>query len=333
MSATEELHPPAFEDIVAAAARLDGVARRTPLLRSDVLDAATGARVLIKAECLQRTGSFKIRGATNLIAKIPEAERARGVVAASSGNHAQGVAEAARLFGVLATIVMPTDAPAGKVEGVRERGAQIVFYDRASEDRVAIMTRLAREAGSHLAPPYDHPDVIAGQGTVGLELAAQAKEASEALDAVYCNVGGGGLISGVALALGHESPDTKIYAVEPVGFDNMRRSLIAGRRVENAAAAGSICDALLPLLPGELTFAIARDRLAGGVAVTDAEALAAVGFAFRRLKIVLEPGGAASLAAALFGKRDLRGKTVGVVVTGGNVDPAVFARAIGAPSA
>jgi len=321
--------PPTFEDVASAARQISGVAVRTPILTSPVLDAVTGARVLIKSECLQRTGSFKFRGAYNRLSRIPEAARGPGVVAASSGNHAQGVAEAARLLGMPATIVMPTDAPRSKVAGVRERGAKVVEYDRVSEDRFAIMNEIAARTGAHLTPPYDHPHIIAGQGTVGLELAEQARDLGAELDALFCNVGGGGLMAGVALAFEEMSPATQLYAVEPAGFDDTRRSLLAGTRVSNAKPSGSIMDALLPMTPGEMTFAINQRLLAGGVVVTDDEAMATVNFAFRRLKLVLEPGGAASLAAVLLGKKDLRGKTVGVVVTGGNIDAALFARAIG----
>jgi threonine dehydratase len=319
---------PTHGDIVRAAKRLEGVAVVTPLLASPVLDAATGARVLVKAECLQRTGSFKIRGAYNRLAQIPEADRARGVVAASSGNHAQGVAEAARLLGIKATIVMPADAPKAKTAGVRERGAAIVTYDRVTEDRGEATKRVIAATGGQEAPPFDHAHTIAGQGAVGLELAAQAKAMGLALDVVLCPASGGGLIAGIALALEKDSPQTEIWSVEPAGFDDLARSLQSGRRERNAAKAGSICDALMSERPGRLTFAINKRLLAGGVSVSDAEALAAMGFAFRKIKLVLEPGGAVALAAALLGKLDLRGKTVAVVASGGNVEPAVFARAI-----
>jgi threonine dehydratase len=325
-----EPQPPTYNDVLAAAERIRGVAIRTPALSSSVLDAATGARVLVKAESLQRTGSFKIRGAYNRLSQIPLSERGRGVVAASSGNHAQGVAEAARLLGMKATIVMPADTPGVKLAGVRERGAAIKPYDRATEDRDAVTAALLQETGANAAPPFDHPHIIAGQGTVGLELAEQARELGVSLDVVLAPASGGGLIAGIALALAHVSPQTKIYAVEPVGFDDTRRSLAAGVRVRNAAASGSICDALLAPEPGRITFPINRRLLAGGVTVTDAEALAGVAFAFRRMRLVLEPGGATALAAVLLGKLDLRGKTVGVIASGGNVDPAMFAKAIGA---
>jgi threonine dehydratase len=324
-----DLDPPTYDDILAAAERIRGVAVRTPVLTSPVLDQATGARVLVKAECLQRTGSFKIRGAYNRLAQIPVSERGRGVAAASSGNHAQGVAEAARLLGIKATIVMPADTPAAKLAGVRERGAAIRFYDRAQEDRDAVTAALLEATGAHPAPPFDHPDIIAGQGTAGLELAAQAREMGLALDVVLAPVSGGGLIAGVALALERDSPQTKVYAVEPAGFDDTRRSLLAGERVRNRAQSGSVCDALLAPSPGRITFAINRRLLAGAVTVSDAEALAGAAFALRRMKIVLEPSGATALAAALLGKLDLRGKTVGVIASGGNVDGGLSAKSLG----
>ena len=327
MKTDDAEQPPDFDAVIAAAERLRGRAAETPVLTSPVLDAATGARVFLKAENLQYTGSFKFRGAYNRLAQIPEGERGRGVVAQSSGNHAQGVAEAARLLGMRATIVMPEDVPAEKLAGVRERGGRVVFYDRATEDRDTVFAAVAEETGAHVAPPFDHPHTIAGQGTAALEFARQLAARGETLDALLCPVSGGGLIAGVALAFEHESPATEILAVEPAGFDDLRRSLAAGRRVRNAASSGSLCDALLAPTPGALTFAIIQRLLAGGVVVTDAEALAAVAFAYRRMKIVLEPGGAAALAAVLTGKRDLRGKAVGVILSGGNVDAAVFRKA------
>lgn len=320
--------PPVFEDVADAAERIENVAVRTPLLRSHVLDAATGARVFLKPECLQRTGSFKIRGAYSCLSNLSEDERARGAVAFSSGNHAQGVAEAARLLGMSATIVMPSDAPAVKCAGVTSRGAHIRYYDRFTESREEIAREIAEETGAVLVPSYDHRDIIAGQGTVGLEIAEDMEALGEATDALICCVGGGGLIGGISLAFGELSAATTIYAAEPAGFDDHRRSVALGRRVRNAASGGSICDALLAEEPGAMTFEINKDSLEGGLVATDAEALAAVAFAFRRLKLVLEPGGAVALAALLAGRVDLRGQTVVVVLTGGNVDPPVLARAL-----
>lgn len=323
------MQPPTFDDVRAAARRIAGAALRTPLLSSPTLDACTGGRVLIKAECLQRTGSFKIRGAFNRLAALSEGERRRGVVAFSSGNHAQGVAEAARLHGVPATIVMPADAPAVKFAGVTARGAKVRPYDRVTESREAIAAAIAAETGGHLTPAFDHGDVIAGQGTVGLEMIEDAARMDARFDLVLAPMSGGGLLGGIALAFEALSPETELWGVEPEGFDDHRRSLLAGQRVGNAKLSGSICDALLAPEPGLITFAINARRLKGAVTATDEEALAAMRFAFRWLKLVLEPGGAVALAAALLGKLDLRGRTVGVVASGGNVDPALFARAIG----
>jgi threonine dehydratase len=315
---------PTFADIEAAALRLRGIAVRTPLLESEALNQRTSGRVLLKAECLQRTGSFKFRGAYNTISQID----AGTVVAYSSGNHAQGVAAAARLLGKPATIVMPADAPAIKIENTRRYGAVVRLYDRQRESREAIGAEIAARTGAALIRPYDDPRIIAGQGTVGLELAEQARErgAVPGLGLMPCS--GGGLIAGGALALTTAFPGIAIYAVEPDGLDDTRRSLEAGERVVNAPGASSICDALLLPTPGELTFAINRQLLAGGIAVTDDEVRGAIAFAFRHLKLVLEPGGAVALAAVLSGKLSLEHRTTAVVLSGGNVDPALFAAAI-----
>lgn len=324
------LRTPSFEDVKAAAARIAGPAVRTPLLNNPALDARIGARVLLKAETLQRTGSFKFRGAFNALQALSEAERERGVVAFSSGNHAQGVAEAAKLLGVRATIVMPTDAPAIKQAGVTARGAELRLYDREGESREAIAERLCAQSGAALIPSFDHPDIIAGQGTCGLEIFEDLAASGETVQTLVCCVGGGGLIGGINLAAEALSPDTKVYGAEPAGFDDHARSLVSGRRETNVRKSGSICDALLSESPGELTFAINRRRLSGVGVVSDDEALAAVRYAFETLKLVVEPGGAAALAALLSGKIDVGGGTVVVVLTGANVDPAVYARAIGA---
>ncbi len=312
---------PGFADIEAAAARLAGWAVETPLLNPPVLDRKLGGRVLLKAETLQRTGSFKFRGAFNRISQIPEADRAAGVVAYSSGNHAQGVAAAAALLGVPATIVMPADAPAIKVANTRGYGAEVVLYDRFTENREALGAALAAERGATLVRPYDDPGVIAGQGTCGLEIARQAAARGLEIDALLVCCGGGGLTAGCALAMAELSPMTQIYTVEPAGFDDTRRSLAAGARVDNDPAARSFCDALLAPTPGELTFPINRRLLAGGFAVSDEEVRAAMGYAFRTLKLVLEPGGAVALAALLAGRLETRGKTVALTLSGGNVDP------------
>jgi len=320
---------PGFNDVVAAAARLEGQAVLTPMIWSPALDEAMGGRVLVKAECLQRTGSFKFRGAYNAIALMPLADRVRGVVAFSSGNHAQGIAEAARLFGIRATIVMPADAPAIKADGVRARGGRVVTYDRASEDREAISRRLCEETGATLIPSFDHFGVIAGQGTCGLEIAQQLEARGERADQLVCCVGGGGLIAGINLALAEKAPDIAVYGAEPEGFDDHARSLSSGRREHNTRSSGSLQDALLSDAPGKMTFAINQPRLKGVGVVSDDEAMAAVDFAWRHLKIVLEPGGACALAAVLSGRIDAKGKTTVVVATGGNVDAALFAKAIG----
>ncbi|MBL8905440.1 MAG: threonine/serine dehydratase [Rhizobiales bacterium] len=319
---------PTFADIEAAAARLKGLAAHTPLLENAALNELAGGRVLLKAETLQRTGSFKFRGAWNCIAQLPPEQVKGGVVAYSSGNHAQGVAAAARLRGMPALIVMPCDTPLIKQERTKSFGAEVVLYDRATEDREAIARRIADERGAVIVPPFEHPHIIAGQGTVGLELAAQAREAGAALDTVLCGASGGGLIAGIALALEKLSPATRITVVEPEGFDDHRRSLISGQREKNERAAGSICDALLSAQPGQLTFAINQSRLAGGITVSEDEVRRAVAFAFAELKLVVEPGGAVSLAAVLAGKVDTKGRSTGLVLTGGNVDPALFAEMI-----
>ncbi|MEM7565831.1 MAG: threonine/serine dehydratase [Pseudomonadota bacterium] len=315
---------PTRADVVAAAERIAGEAVRTPLLRSPALDARCGRTVLLKAETLQRTGSFKFRGAYNAVLQIPEARRAAGVVAPSSGNHAQGLAEAARLLGMPCTIVMPADAPALKTARTKALGATVRPYDRIREDRLAIAKRIRDETGATLVPPFDHPHVIAGQGTAGLEMGEQAEAMGLSLDAALVCCSGGGLAGGIGLAL----PGVDTYTVEPAGFDDMARSLRSGRRETNASASGSICDALLVQTPGEITFPVAQSMLAGGLVVTDEQALAAMAYAFDTLKLVVEPGGAVALAAVLFDLVPKHYRTVGVVLSGGNVDPALFSRAI-----
>jgi threonine dehydratase len=321
---------PTIEDVAAAAGRLAGSAVRTPLLENADLNARVGGRVLIKPETLQRTGSFKFRGAGNKIAKLMQAgQRPQTILAYSSGNHAQGVAAAARLAGLSALIVMPDDAPAIKIENTRALGAEIVFYDRRIDDREAITAGLLKERGGTLVRPYDDPDVIAGQGTVGLEIAEQALERGALVDHVLVPCGGGGLTAGIALALSGASPRTRVHPVEPEGFDDTRRSLATGKALGNEPGATSFCDALLAPRPGALTFAL-NSRLAGeGFAVTDAETTAAMAFAFRTLKLVVEPGGAVALAAVLAGKIDCRNRTICVVLSGANADPAIFCRAVG----
>lgn len=320
--------PPGFDDVCAAEERVRPLARVTPFLRFEALDEAAGATVFVKCENVQRTGSFKIRGATNRIARLGTEERMRGVVAFSSGNHAQGVAAAAKAFGAPATIVMPEDSPKVKMEGVRRLGGEIVTYDRETESREEISAQIAAETGATLVPSFDDPDVISGQGTAGLEIARQALDAGGPLDALIVCAGGGGLTAGIALALEGLSPATKIYTAEPEGFDDHMKSFDAGKIVENERRGGSICDALLSPAPGNITFAINRKRVAGGFAISDDEALDAMAFAFRRMKLVVEPGGAAALAALLSRKPFARRSRVGVVLTGGNVDSDIYQRAL-----
>ena len=317
---------PDFDDVRAAARRLEGHARRTPLLAGTPLDGLTGGRILLKLETLQHTGSFKFRGAWNRLVQLNELERAAGVVAFSSGNHAQGVAEAARRLGIHATIVMPSDAPRIKLQNTRDMGAEIVEYDRAHESREQIAARLATERGATLVPSYDDPDIIAGQGTAGLEIAEQAGELGLALDDVVVCCSGGGLTAGIAIAIAALAPQAGVWTAEPAAYDDHRRSLAAGRRQRNdPGAPPSICDALLAPTPGELTFAINQPLLRGGLAVSDDEVRHAIVFAARTLKLVVEPGGAVALAAVLAGKLDVRGRTVAVTLSGGNIEDALLA--------
>jgi threonine dehydratase len=285
--------------------------------------------VFVKAEVLQRTGSFKFRGAYNRLSRLTAEERKAGVVAFSSGNHAQGVAAAARIVGCPAVIVMPADAPLIKVESTRALGGEVVFYDRMTEDREVITRRIASERGAVVVPSYDDPFIIAGQGTAGLEAARQLAALGVQAGLLLCPVSGGGLLAGIGLAFEQLSPATRLYSAEPEGFDDHRRSLEAGERVSNPKAGGSLCDALLAPTPGQITFAVNSRRLTGGVVVSDAEALAAVAFAFRHLKLVIEPGGAVALAALLSGKLKLDGGVAVVIASGGNVDPDVYVKAIG----
>jgi threonine dehydratase len=319
---------PTFGDILAARRRLGALACRTPLVEHPALNALTGARVLLKAENLQRVGAFKFRGAYNKVAQVDRATHPGGVVACSSGNHAQGVAAAATLMGFKSAIVMPADAPRLKIARTRAFGAEVVAYDRVKEDRDAIARQLCSARQAAYIHPFDDPDVIAGQGTAGLEMMEQAEAIGAVPDVVLVGASGGGLISGVSIAVKEKSPATVIYSVEPAGFDDLARSLEGGSRESNSALSGSICDALLAATPGELTFEVAKRNLAGGLSVSDEEAKAAVRYAFEELKLVLEPGGAVSLAAILAGKLPIKGKTVAAVLSGGNIDPALFAEII-----
>ena len=319
---------PTSADVDAAAQRLAGIALRTPLVTSPVLDALTGARVFLKAEILQRTGSFKFRGAYNKLSSIPLDERAGGVVAFSSGTHAQGVAAAARLLGMPAVIVMPTDAPRAKRERTAALGAEVVLYDRAREDRQAIACAIAEERNAALVPPYDDPLVIAGQGTAGREIVEDLAALGLTPDVVAVTASGGGLAAGIALAVKARVPRASLFTVEPEGFDDHARSFKSGQREKNAALTGTICDALMAQTPGELTFAINRALVGQGAAVSDQEVAAAVAFAFHELKLVVEPGGAVALAALLSGKIDVKGKVAVAVLSGGNVDPELFYRLV-----
>jgi threonine dehydratase len=320
---------PTYEDVLDAAARLEGFAAKTPLLHSDALDAAVAARVFVKAECLQKTGSFKFRGAYNRISRMSADELTRGVVAFSSGNHAQGVAAAAAMMDTPAVIVMPADAPKAKIEGTRALGGEVVLYDRWTQSREAIAAEIGRERGAVVVPAFEDFHVIAGQGTAGLEAAAQLLGLGARADVLLAPASGGGLIAGIGLAFAALSPATRLYAVEPEAYNDHALSLEAGHPVTVKPAAPSLLDALMAPAPGALTFALNGQRLSGALGVSDAEALAAMAFAFRHLKLVLEPGGAAALAAALAGKLDLAGQTVLVVASGGNVDAATYSRAIG----
>jgi threonine dehydratase len=323
---------PDFDDVKAAARRLDGHARRTPLLVDTPLDRLTGGRILLKLETLQHLGSFKFRGAWNRLVQLDAAQRAAGVVAFSSGNHAQGVAEAARRLGIRATIVMPSDAPRVKVQNTRDLGAEVVEYDRVRESREQIAARIADERGATLVPSFDDPDIIAGQGTVGLEIAEQADELKLTLDDVIVCCSGGGLTAGIALALGQLAPQARLWTAEPEHHDDHRRSLETGRRQRNEPGApASICDALLAPMPGELTFAINQPRLSGGLVASDHEVRRAIAFAARELKLVVEPGGAVALACVLAGRLALQDRTVAVTLSGGNIDDSLLREILAGP--
>lgn len=324
---------PTIETIRQAARRIAPYAVKTPLLESPFLNEKLGARILLKAEVLQRTGSFKFRGAYNRISQIDRAAFPGGVVACSSGNHAQGVAEAARLCGLPAVIVMPSDAPAIKTARTRRSGAEVVFYDRHTEDRDAIAREISGARKAAYVAPFDDPEVMSGQGTAGLELAEQAKAAGAELEAVLVPASGGGLTAGIALAMEAEMPGARVHTVEPQHYDDYARSLRSGERERNIAAAPSICDALLMSQPGVLTFAVNRKRLGEGFAVSDDAVRAAVAFAYEELKLVVEPGGAVALAALLSGHYTLRGKPVAAVLSGGNMDPAMLAESLARPAA
>lgn len=317
-------HLPSYEGVLDAARQIDGVAVRTPLIESPALNAVVGGRVLMKAENLQRAGAFKFRGAYNRISRLNAEEKARGVVAFSSGNHAQGVAAAAALVGTPAIIVMPSDSPKVKVEGVIGFGGEVRLYDRWTESREEIGAAIAAERGCVLVPPFDDPFIIEGQGTTALEMLDQA---DAPMDQLLCGASGGGLMAGINLVMAERSPETRVLVVEPEAYDDTARSLAAGERVGHPAGPPSICDALMSPMPGVLTWPINR-RLAGAVTVSDAEVAEAVRFAFRHLKLVVEPGGAVSLAALLAGKVEGAGRTTGLILSGGNVDPGLYGEII-----
>lgn len=320
---------PTFADIEDAALRLKGVTVHTPLLRSDALDAVVGCPVWLKPETLQRTGSFKMRGAWNRMCRIPEADRAKGVVAFSSGNHAQGVAESARVMGMKATIVMPSDAPAAKIESTRRRGATVRLYNRVKESREAIAAEIAAESGATTVRPFDDAWIMAGQGTAGLEAARDAAAMGVTFGSLICNASGGGLLAGFAVAFEHLSPATEVYVSEPEGHDDLIRSLAEKKIVSNAPGTRSIADALMSPEPGVLPFEIHKRRVKGGFTASNDQLLDAMSFAFHHLKLVVEPGGANGLAVLLNNRTHFAARgPVLVVLSGGNVDADMFAKAI-----
>lgn len=324
---------PRYEDVVAAAERLEGYAVKTPVVESTWLNDAVGGRVFVKAECLQRTGSFKFRGAWNFISQLDRKQTAGKIVAYSSGNHAQGVAAAAALMDIPAVIIMPGDAPEIKLENTRALGAQVVTYDRETEDRDGVAQSYLKEPGAILVPPFEHKNIIAGQGTAALELFGWLGGQSQRADQLLVPIGGGGLIGGSALVAKKLSPQTKLHGVEPAGFDDFARSLAGGQLVANEKTTGSICDALMSPMGGKLTFAVNQPRLSQGLVVTDDEVRTAMRFAFERLKLVIEPGGAVTLAAVLSGKIDCADKNTAIIVSGGNVDAALFGQILTQASA
>ena len=327
MSAIDKIIP-SVADIDAAAKQLASVAVRTPLINAPALDDRLGARVFLKAETLQRTGSFKFRGAYNKISSIPVERWAAGVVAYSSGNHAQGVAAAAKLLGLGATIVMPSDAPHLKRERTAALGAEIVLYDRVKEDRAAIAKKIVSERGATLVPPYDDPMIIAGQGTIGREIVEDLDRLGVKPETVVVGASGGELAAGISLYVKARVPSAKFYTVEPEGFDDTLRSFKSGQREHNERMKGTICDALMTNTPGELTFPINRELIGEGLIASDIEVAAAVRYAFNELKLVVEPGGAIGLAALLAGKLDVKGRVVVGVLSGGNVDAELFSKLI-----
>ncbi len=323
-----ELELPTFADVIDAAERIAPYAVMTPLIEHPALNERTGGRILLKAENLQRVGAFKFRGAYNAVSRVDRQKYPGGVVACSSGNHAQGVAAAATLCGMPSLIVMPADAPKLKIARTKGFGGEVHLYDRDRQDREEISRRFCAERKAALIHPFDDYYVIAGQGTAGLELMAQAKAVGATPDAVLVCCSGGGFAAGVALAVQQANPASEVFTVEPAGFDDFARSLVSGKPEKNARMSGSICDALLANSPGQLTLAIGRAKMKGGLVVTDDEVRAAIRFAFHELKLVVEPGGAAALAAVLAGKLSTKGRTIACVLSGGNVDPTDYAAII-----
>jgi threonine dehydratase len=318
-----------FADVEAAARRIAGKAVQTPLLRFPLLEKTLGFRLLVKAETLQLTGSFKFRGACNKLMLVKEQRpETSAVVAFSSGNHAQGVAAAASMLGFKATIVMPDDAPRIKIENTKALGAAVVLYKRHSESREQIAADIAAKNDAVLVPPYDDPAIMAGQGTAGLELCDQAEALGLRADVVIAPASGGGLIAGVATAVKHNWPDAEVYSAEPATCNDLQRSLAEGKRLSNAPGSISICDALMSPQPGALTFPVHQALLAGGLSAGDDDILKAMKFALTRLKLVMEPGGASSLACALLSRDRFRGRTVAVMASGGNADPDTLKRAL-----
>ena len=322
------MHVPSYSDVETAARRIAGHAVKTPLIESTLLNDLTGGRVFLKAECLQRTGSFKFRGAYNAISRLAQETDQRAVLAVSSGNHAQGIAEAARLLDFSATIIMPADAPTIKMDRTRRAGATIVEYDRYSQDREELAHKIEKETGAALVHPYDNFDVIAGQGTVGMESAAWFKEQGLTCDRALVCAGGGGLMSGVLIGMRDAFPDIAVHPVEPEHYDDHRRTIETGEICDADISRPSVCDAILAPRPGKFAHAMGKGQLAPGLVITDQQALDAVTFAFRELKLVVEPGGAAALAALLSGAIDIKGETVMATLSGGNIDEAMMASAL-----
>lgn len=317
-----------YDDVVKASHVIKDDAVRTPLLKSAILDDLTGANVYLKPEVLQIMGSFKFRGAFNAVSSIDKDKRSNGVVAASSGNHAQGIAEAARRLGVKATIVMPSDSPKIKINRTKRAGADIVLYDRMTEDRVEICNDFASKTNATFIHPYDNPHVVAGQGTCGLEICEDLKAQDQKLDRVFVCTGGGGLTAGINLAVKEHYPSAIVHTCEPENFDDYARSLVKGERLSNTSAGGSVCDAIVTPSPGEISFQICKDAVGEGKVCTDQEAMKAVAFAFNELKLSVEPGGAIALAALLQADKKFAGETIVVTLSGGNIDPDILAQCL-----